>query len=98
MRPRIEAAVPLPRIGAVRIACADRNRADAHVIVKDVPAFLAGVCRTTTDGRPIRLAARSAIVERRHFPLMSSGGEQAAPHYLWIHLKEAAMSNSHTRS
>ena len=34
---------PLPRIGAVRIACADRNPADAHVIVKDVPAFLAGV-------------------------------------------------------
>ncbi len=76
--------MPLPRIGAVRIACADRNRADAHVIVKDVPAFLAGVCRTTTDGRPIRLAARSEIVESGHFLLMSSVDEQAAPHYLWI--------------
>jgi hypothetical protein len=81
---RVEAAVPLPRIGVVRIACADRNRADAHVIVKDVPAFLAGVCRTTTGGRSIRLAARSEIVESGHFLLMSSVDEQAAPHYLWI--------------
>jgi len=39
---RIEAAVTLPRIGIVRVAGADRDRADAHVTVV-VPAFLAGI-------------------------------------------------------
>jgi hypothetical protein len=37
--------MPLPWIGTVRIIGADRDRADEHVIIVDVPAFLAGVFR-----------------------------------------------------
>jgi hypothetical protein len=30
----------------IRIAAADRDRADAHVTIVDVPAFLAGISRS----------------------------------------------------
>src|ERR1700686_1016830 len=43
MRARIEAAIPLPRISIVRVAAADRDGPHAHVTVKDVPAFFAGI-------------------------------------------------------
>jgi hypothetical protein len=39
VRSRIEAAAPLPRIGVVRIAAADRDRADTDIAVVDVPAI-----------------------------------------------------------
>jgi hypothetical protein len=42
----IETTVPLPWICTVRIARANRDRADAHVAVEDVPAFIAGVVRS----------------------------------------------------
>src|SRR5260221_14640350 len=49
MTARIEAAGPLPRVGAVRVAGADRDRAHAHVRVVDVPAFRWGILRSATD-------------------------------------------------
>ena len=42
MRARIEAAPPFPRNGVVRVAGADRDRADADVAKVDLPAFVAG--------------------------------------------------------
>ena len=47
MRARIEAAIPLPRISIVRVAAADRDGPHAHVTVKDVPAFFAGIGRAS---------------------------------------------------
>jgi hypothetical protein len=44
MRSRIETAAPFPLIGVMRIAAADRDRADMHIPVVDVPAFLSVVC------------------------------------------------------
>jgi hypothetical protein len=41
MRARIEATAPLPLIGVVWIAGADRDRAGVDIAVIDVPAFLA---------------------------------------------------------
>jgi len=39
-------------VGVVRIAAADRDRADANIAVKDVPAFLAGIGRSAAgEGR-----------------------------------------------
>jgi hypothetical protein len=46
VRSWIETAIPLPWIFIIRIAAADRDRADAHVTIVDVPAFLAGVSRS----------------------------------------------------
>jgi hypothetical protein len=37
---RIEAAAPLPRVLIMRVAGADRDRADVQVTVVDVPAFV----------------------------------------------------------
>src|SRR6266446_7117355 len=51
MRARTKTAMPLPRISAVRLAGAVRNRADPHVSVVDVPAFLAGVSRSAAGER-----------------------------------------------
>jgi hypothetical protein len=42
MRAGIEAAPPFSRIGVVRVAGADRDRADADVAKADLPAFVAG--------------------------------------------------------
>ena len=42
MRARIEAAPLFPRIGIVRVAGADRDRADPDVAKVDLPAFVAG--------------------------------------------------------
>jgi hypothetical protein len=41
----IEPAIPAPRIFARRQAGADRDRADAHVTVEHVPAFVGGIER-----------------------------------------------------
>jgi hypothetical protein len=42
---KIKTAIPAPRIFARRHAGADRDRADAHVTVIDVPAFFEGIER-----------------------------------------------------
>jgi hypothetical protein len=47
MATRIETAVPLPRIGVMRVADAPRDRASVDIAVVDVPAFLAGFSRST---------------------------------------------------
>jgi hypothetical protein len=46
VRSWIETAMPLPRIFIMRVAAADRDRADAHVTIVDVPAFLRGSGRS----------------------------------------------------
>jgi len=71
MRAGIETTVPLPWICTFRIAPANRDRADAHVTVEDVPAFIAGVVRSAAGkgghapmippieprGKPLQIAA-----------------------------------------
>jgi hypothetical protein len=44
---RVKPAMPLPGILVMRVAAADRDGARVHVTVVDVPAFLAGVSRST---------------------------------------------------
>jgi hypothetical protein len=55
MRARIEAAPLFPRIGVVRVAGADHDRADADVAEVDLPAFVAGfeIAAAGKDGRGI---------------------------------------------
>ena len=43
MRARIEASIPLPWISIVRVAGADRDRADANVAAIDMPALFGGI-------------------------------------------------------
>jgi hypothetical protein len=62
LRPRIEPAVPFPRIGVVRIADALGNRPDMNIAVTNVPAFMAVVCGSAAGegGHAASLVRRGA--------------------------------------
>jgi hypothetical protein len=64
----IEAAIPAPRVLVVRNAHADRDRADLHIAVKNMPAFLGGI-------------RRSAAGELGHAPIKARAGEAGKSSY-----------------
>jgi hypothetical protein len=57
-RSRIEAAVPFPRIGVVRIPDALGNRPDINIAVVNVPAFMAVVCGSAAGEAGMRASKR----------------------------------------
>ena len=90
VRSRIEAAAPAPTRLIMRDAGADRNRADLHVSVIDVPAFLASIFRSAAGKgghapmippispavKPLRLVDWGG--NRRYMPLGATAKFRAA--------------------
>jgi hypothetical protein len=70
MRARIEAAPPFPRIGVVRVAGADRDRADADVAKADLPAFVAGfeMRRRVRTGMALKCGQGGRATEKEKWP------------------------------
>ncbi len=75
MRARIEAAIPFPRIGVVRVSDALGNRPDMNVAVINVPAFVA-VVYGSAAGEGRYGGWRSSVIEiGRQGSLISTSSE-----------------------
>ncbi len=81
----IEAAGPAPRVLVMRNASADRNRADAHVTVVDVPTFVGSIGRAAAgEGGHGAIEARTVVTGnpvvtlRSQLEIMQSAANQIA--------------------